>query len=205
MIITEPGVHLINPPPYTSILKNVEQAGRVCYKSEDKLAAGSAETFIKSIIKRGHEAVLEHGTLTLKFICVRGVSHEIVRHRLASYCQESTRYCNYSGKKFGGEITVIRPNFLAEGTRAFARCEAAEPAYFSLLDWGCTPREARAVLPNSLKTEIVMTANIREWRHFLRLRCDSAAHPQMRQAANMANALLRSWGPVFFEDLAILN
>ena len=149
--------------------------------------------------------MLEHGTLTLKFICVRGVSHEIVRHRLASYCQESTRYCNYSGKKFGGEITVIRPNFLAEGTRAFARCEAAEPAYFSLWDWGCTPREARAVLPNSLKTEIVMTANIREWRPFLRLRCDSAAHPQMRQVANMANALLRSWGPVFFEDLAILN
>lgn len=207
MIITEPGAWLINPPDYAVVLSNIEQAGRVCYKSENKIAGGSAETFIKSIIQRGHEAVLEHGSLTLKFVCDRGVSHEIVRHRLASYCQESTRYCNYSGKKFGGEITVIRPNFLIEGTRAFARwraaCESAEKAYFSLLDWGCTPQEARAVLPNSLKTEIVMTANIREWRHFLRLRCGAAAHPQMRQVANMASALLRSWGPVFFEDLDI--
>ena len=167
----------------------------------------SAAGFVRRIIKSGHEAVLEHCNISLKFICDRGVSHEIVRHRLASYCQESTRYCNYSKGDFGGEITVIEPLYLTPGTEGYRiwkeTCEAAERGYFGLLDFGCTPQEARAVLPNSLKTEVVMTANLREWRHFFRLRCSSAAHPQMREVATQALAMLHEAVPGVFDDIAV--
>lgn len=152
----------------------------------------------------GHEAVLEHFNITAKFICDRGVSHEIVRHRLASYCQESTRYCNYSKDGFGGEITVIRPNFLVEGSEGWQywkeACQTAERRYFELLNWGCSPQEARAVLPNSLKTEVVMTANLREWRHFFKLRTASAAHPQMQEVAKMLLKQMREMVPGVFDD-----
>ena len=184
MKIVKPGVEFITPIDGTTILKRLEECGRVCYKSEDRITEDSAPTFVANILKRGHEAVLEHCSFTVKFICDRGVSHEIVRHRLASYCQESTRYCNYGKGQFGKEITVIAPCFLNPDTQAWdewkttmANCEYG---YFHLLELGCSPQEARSVLPNSLKTEVVMTANIREWRHFLKLRCSPAAHPQMR-------------------------
>ena len=137
---------------------------------------------------------LKHGWHSIKFICDRGVSHEIVRHRDASFAQESTRYCNYAKDKFGKEITVIKPCYLKDGsdnpneemvawgiwTRAI---ENSEKAYFEMLDVGCSPQEARAVLPNSLKTEVIMTARNYEWQHFFSLRCDKAAHPQMRELA----------------------
>lgn len=279
------------------ILKKIENCGRVCYKSEDKIKEGSAEKFIVNLIKRGHEAVLEHGSfifeapyefyeetkcmtyilmnededftsflrftndtkpiisgnarawrsffkscvkingflpiaakgfikgnpilfpefqdeefsesfgdclipikpsnlktrieklthydVTVKFVVDRGVSHEIVRHRPASYCQESTRYCNYSKDDFGKEITFIIPDYLSYKSEAWntwkETMKACEDAYFKLLDIGLLPQEARAVLPNSLKTEVVMTANIREWRTFFKLRTADAAHPQMRE------------------------
>ena len=205
MKIIEPSVELINAPSYGTLLSTIETAGRVCYKSEDKIQEGSAEKFIAGIIKRGHEAVIEHGVITVKFICDRGVTHEIVRHRIASYCQESTRYCNYSQDKFGGEITVIRPCFLAKGTREYEvwyrACDRAESAYFDMLICGCKPQEARSVLPNSLKTEIVMTTNIREWRHFIKLRTTEGAHPQMRQVACMLANKLAEMYPIFFSDL----
>ena len=205
MRIIDPSVELINAPTYDALLNTIEVAGRVCYKSEDKIQEGSAEKFIAGIIKRGHEAVIEHGVLTVKFICDRGVTHEIVRHRIASYCQESTRYCNYSQDKFGNEITVIRPCFLTEGTRKYelwhCACDRAESAYFDMLICGCTPQEARSVLPNSLKTEVVMTANIREWRHFIKLRTSEKAHPQMRQVAGMLQNLLVEKYPVFFKEV----
>ena len=157
------------------------------------------------IIKRGHEAVLEHCSFTVKFICDRGVSHEIVRHRVASYCQESTRYCNYSKDGFGSEITVIKPCFLAEDSDGMKEWKSAmrfaEDHYFSLLDFGCSPQEARSVLPNSLKTEVVMTANIREWRHFLKLRCSPAAHPQMREVALILLEKVHALIPVCFDDI----
>lgn len=128
-----------------------------------------------------------HCTRTVKFTCDRGVSHEIVRHRPAAYCQESTRYCNYSGNKFNGEISVIEPYFFLEDTECYDvwkdTCQKAEDAYFKLLDLGCSPQEARSVLPNSLKTEVCMSANYVEWQHFFDLRCVSAAHPQMREIA----------------------
>ena len=187
MRIVSPGFEILTPVDSEAILKHIELCGRTCYKSEKKITDESCRTFVQSIIKRGHEAVLEHFNITVKFICDRGVSHEIVRHRLASYCQESTRYCNYSKDDFSGEITVVEPFYLVPDTLAYnawkEACEAAEAAYFRLLDWGCTPQEARAVLPNSLKTEVVMTANLREWRHFFKLRCAPAAHPQMREVA----------------------
>lgn len=204
MKVIKPSVALINPPSYDSILAVVEMAGRVCYKSEHKITYGSAEKFVRGLIKRGHEAVIEHGSVTLRFICDRGVSHEIVRHRLASYCQESTRYCNYGKDDFGSEITVIQPCYLDEHRFAYGvwyeAMRECERSYFRLLDEGCTAQEARAVLPNSLKTEVVMTANMREWRHFCKLRTAPRAHPQMREVAGMALHLLKKNYPAFFED-----
>lgn len=204
MKVINPSVELINAPAYETLLNTVETAGRVCYKSEDKICEGSAEKFIAGILKRGHEAVIEHGVLTVKFTCDRGVTHEIVRHRIASYCQESTRYCNYSQEKFSNEITVIKPCFFEEGTVNYLlwlrACRDAEAAYLTLLGSGATPQEARSVLPNSLKTELVMTANIREWRHFLKLRTSERAHPQMREVACMLGKMLAEKYPVFFGE-----
>lgn len=206
MKIIKPSVEIISPLDGEAILKHLELCGRVCYKSEGKITDDSAEPFIaNTIIKRGHEAVLEHYSFTVRFICDRGVSHEIVRHRLASYCQESTRYCNYDKDDFGSEITVIAPCYLERGSFGWAywlnSCTKAENEYFDLLNWGCTPQEARAVLPNSLKTEVVMTANIREWRHFLKLRTAPAAHPQMRELTISLLRELKAKVPVLFDDI----
>lgn len=143
MKIIEPKVELINSPSYSGLLSLIELAGRTCYKSESKITEDSAEKFVRNILKRGHEAVIEHGSVTVRFTCDRGVSHEIVRHRLASYCQESTRYCNYSKDGFGGEITVIEPSWCSEGDPAYEvwkkACQRAELAYFDLMSIGCSP------------------------------------------------------------------
>ena len=188
------------------ILKKIERIGRVCYKSENRITDDSAQTFVANIIKRGHESVLEHASVTVKFIVDRGVSHEIVRHRLASYSSESTRYCNYSNGNFGSEITVIKPHFFEEGEAGYvcwkAACENAEEAYFAMLNMGCSPQEARSVLPTSLKVELYMTANLREWRHFLKLRTSKAAHPQMREVAIPLLTEFNSRIPVVFDDIA---
>ena len=204
MKVIQPSYEIMTPIDGQAILALLEQCGRVCYKSEDKITEGSAEKFIANIIKRGHEAVLEHYSITIRFIVDRGVSHEIVRHRLASYCQESTRYCNYSKEGFGGEITVILPPGMSKGARMSAwmlGCYWAEKAYFAMLDCGCTPQMARTVLPHSLKTEVIMTANIREWRHFLRLRTAKAAHPQMREVTIPLLHELQAKVPVLFDDI----
>lgn len=300
---------IINAQAYVLVendpIKKIEKCGRVCYKSEDKITEDSAEKFVANIIKRGHEAVLEHASfifqvsynvyedlrekvmfvenrypvkmylrftdsdgyvvsgnvrawrdffrfsgvppymndfvesnpilfpefksdspfnleggewsirqistneivstyqrlvhedVSVKFICDRGVTHEIVRHRPASFCQESTRYCNYSKDGFGGEITVIKPmSFDCSDSpyRIWKRsCENAETAYFDLLEEGCTPQEARDVLPNSLKTELIMTAPLMEWCHFFNLRMSPAAHPQMQEVASYAYDAMNSF------------
>ena len=188
------------------ILKRIEKAGRTCYKSEDRITEESAEAFVRMLIERGHESVLEHESITVRFICDRGVSHEIVRHRLASYSQESTRYCNYSGDRFGSELTFIKPCFFKKKKGAYCSwynsMDFAECAYFDMLDDGCTPQEARTVLPNSTKTEVVMTANLREWRHFLKLRTAKAAHPQMRELTVPLLHELQERIPVVFDDIA---
>lgn len=208
MKIIPASVEIMTPLDGNYILKHIELCGRVCYKSEDKIEEESAEKFIAGIIKRGHEAVLEHYSFTVKFICDRGVSHEIVRHRMASYCQESTRYCNYSKDKFGNEITVIMPCYLNVTDKEagawcewWSACRTAEARYFNMLEAGATPQEARAVLPNSLKTELIMSANLREWRHFLKLRTSRAAHPQIREVATMLLTKLQSTIPVIFDDI----
>ena len=329
MIVVNPSVSLVgaNVKPY-DLLKHVELCGRVCYKSENRITDDSAGKFIANVIKRGHEAVIEHGRITmelinvhsialferisnafiwtgnedylvkdkvmfdetplmthgiiisgnirawrvlakfaldrryeipreilrmmhdnapffpefstwdygsdyfrntvkspdsyadtairqrhswytLRFVCDRGISHEIVRHRPASYCQESTRYCNYSKGDFNGQITVIQPCFLEPGTLSYQHwedaCKTAEAAYFDLLNDGCTPQQARDVLPNSLKTELVMTATGQEWLHFLNLRTAEAAHPQMREVATQVKEILRKNDPEVFSDESIRN
>lgn len=213
MKIINPYTEILTPLDGQAILQHIELCGRVCYKSEDKITDTSTAKFVAGIIKRGHEAVLEHFDITVKFVCDRGVSHEIVRHRMASYCQESTRYCNYSKDKFGNQITCID---LATGFsydlddendrkkyEVWQKAmEAAEQYYFQMLELGAKPEEARSILPNSLKTEIVMTMNLREWRHFIRLRSANAAHPQMRQVSDLILKKFSEEYPLFFRDLA---
>jgi thymidylate synthase (FAD) len=199
------GFEIIDELNGSEILKKIELCGRVCYKSENKIKEGSAEKFVAAIIRNGHESVIEHVSFTVKFIVDRGVSHEMVRHRLASYSQESTRYCNYSKDDFQSEITFIEPYYLAEGSPGWMEwmlaMEAAEKAYFNLLNIGHSPQEARAVLPNSLKTEVMMTANLREWRHFLKVRTSKAAHPQIREVAIPLLHELQRLIPVVFDDI----
>jgi thymidylate synthase (FAD) len=191
------------------ILKSIEIAGRTCYKSGDKITEDSASKFVRMLINRGHEAMIEHQSITVKIICDRGVSHEIVRHRIASYAQESTRYCNYNNDKFGNEITVIEPVFWKSDDKFReyelwrTSCIVAEDTYRELLKIGCTPQEARSVLPNSLKTEIVVTMNLREWRHFLKLRTANVAHPQMREVAIPLLNELKAKLPEIFEDIIV--
>jgi thymidylate synthase (FAD) len=205
MKIIKPSVEILDNITPVEVLKKLELCGRVCYKSENKITDESAVKFISNIIKRGHESVLEHVSFSVRFICDRGVTHEMVRHRIASYSQESTRYCNYSKGDFDGQITVIEPLYLEPGTEGYEiwkkACQEAENNYFKLLQYGCTAQEARAVLPNSLKTEIVMTANVREWRHFLKLRTSKASHPQMREVADMLLTEFYFILPSLFDDI----
>lgn len=181
------------------ILKDLERYGRTCYKSEDKITLDSSKKFIENIMKRGHETVIEHYIITVRIICDRGVTHEIVRHRLASYSQESTRFCKY----YSRGMAFIEPFFFSgEKYEIWLQAmKSCERGYNSLIELGATPQEARSVLPNSLKTEIVMTCNLREWRHFFKLRCSEKAHPQMRE---IAVPLLREFQkriPIIFDDL----
>ncbi|MDO5388622.1 MAG: FAD-dependent thymidylate synthase [Clostridia bacterium] len=190
-------------------MRTIERAGRTCYKSEQNISEGSAERFISNIIKRGHESVIEHEKITVRFICDRGVTHELVRHRLASYSQESTRYCNYTNDKFGNELTFIKPCFWDEATEDGKAkmdlwkksMENIENEYNELIRIGAKPEEARSILPNSLKTEIVVTMNLRSWRHFFKLRTAQAAHPQIRQIACELLDELKIKLPVLFGDL----
>lgn len=196
------------------IVKSIEAAGRTCYKSEGAITGDSYVRFIQKIIRSGHHSVLEHEKVTVRIVCDRGITHEIVRHRIASFSQESSRYCNYSKDKFGNEINVIDvcfwPDKAIVDSEDFKKyelwlefMEIAESYYFKLIELGAKAQEARDVLPNSTKTEIVMTANLREWRHFFTLRTAYAAHPQMRE---IAIPLLREFQkriPVVFDDIEV--
>lgn len=190
-----------------SILKFIERVGRTCYKSEDKITNESAIKFVQNIMNRKHEAIIEHVGLTVRFICDRGVTHEIVRHRLFSYAQESTRYCNYSQDKFDNQLSFIKPLFWENNDLMYSNwvhsMEVAEVTYLSMIKAGASPQEARSILPNSLKTEIVVTGNLREWRHFLKLRTDKSAHPQMRQLTIPLLKELQSKIPVIFDDIQV--
>lgn len=187
------------------LLKGIETVGRTCYKSENNITDDSAKKFVATLIKNGHEAMIEHNAITVRFTCDRGVSHELVRHRLASFGQESTRYCNYSKDKFGNELTFIKPCFWKEDSLEYEMWESAmkhsEEIYLKMLEHGAKPQEARSVLPNSLKTEIVMTMNLREWRHFFSLRADTPSHPQMRELTIPLLQEMSSLIPIVFDDL----
>jgi len=191
------------------IMKAIERAGRTCYKSEDNINEESAEKFVENIIKKGHESVIEHEKITVRIICDRGVTHELVRHRIASYSQESTRYCNYSDNKFGNELTFIKPCFWNENNdKDKSKIEIwketllfIENQYNTLIELGAKPEEARSILPNSLKTEIVVTMNLRQWRHYFKLRTAPNAHPQMREISNMILKEFKTILPAIFKDL----
>lgn len=200
-------------------LKHIEKIGRVCYKSEGKITndGKSAKKFVKMLIERGHEAMIEHSSLSVKFTVDRGISHELVRHRIASFAQESTRYVNYSLDKFGNEINVID---IDKGIKLDSKmkdmdsktissiinewCQSMEDAenhYMKMMELGATPQIARSVLPNSTKTEITITANYREWRNFFKLRVPSTAHPQMREMTIPLLKELKTRLPIIFDDI----
>lgn len=206
MKVIDPCFSFMHLPDGEFILGHLELAARTCYKSEDKTSPDSARKLLSRIVRLGHDSVLEHISVTVRIVCDRGVTHELVRHRLCSFSQESTRYANYAQDKFGSEITVIRPYFWAKDDACYAlwlgAMQACEAAYLRLVDAGATAQEARSVLPNSLKTEIVTTANIREWRHIFKLRCDKAAHPQMRQVMLPLLGAFQERVPLLFDDLA---
>lgn len=202
MRIVQPSFEILD---HNNLLHNIELGGRVCYKSEDKMGEGSDVALIEKLKSFKHESVLEHGTITVKFVTDRGVTHELVRHRVASFSQESTRYCSYNKGKFGSEITVIEPFFYEQHQAKYdswrRACEFAEEEYLAQIELGASAQEARSVLPNSLKTEIVVTANVREWRHILALRTHRDSHPQIRQIMVPLYVELASRWPVLFEGI----
>jgi len=225
MILVKPSHEILTKINSEEILGRLEYAGRICYKTEKKMRLWDVEQakgFIGNILKSGHESVIEHENISIKIICDRGVTHEIVRHRLCAYSQESTRYCNYKG----GVTFVIPPwnemfrvvrhpleldslQMISDYTQHPTADEAwlvsmarAEETYKLLLNSNWSPQQARSVLPNSLKTEIVMTANIREWRHILRLRTSKAAHPQMQEVMVPILREFQAKIPILFDDIS---
>ena len=203
MKVIKPYIEVLDCPEGLDILKLIELCGRVCYKSEDKITEDSAQRFVKSVIKSGHESVLEHAKITVRVVCDRGISHEIVRHRLASYSQESSRYVRYTG-----EMIFIKPCFWEEGSKEYevwynSMTNAEETYIFLVNGLKCKPEEARDILPNSLKTEIIMSMNLREWRHFFKMRLSHRAHPQMREVAGLIFDELHSRVPIVFDDIEI--
>ena len=215
MILIKPSHKILTTIDSMDILERIEQAGRTCYKSENRITSDSSKKFVSQIIKRGHHSVIEHVNISVYFICDRGVTHELVRHRLCAFSQESTRYCNYKGgvtfviplwiELQPGEYQSPQPNekwFENKGTITwFSAMYLAEKEYLDLLDLGWTPQQARSVLPNSLKTEIVVTANIREWRHILTMRTSSAAHPQIREVMIPLLREFQARIPILFDDI----
>lgn len=222
MKLIKPFFKILSNIDGVEILRNIERAGRTCYKSEDKITAESSLQMIKMLIARGHESVLEHQSFSVLFVCDRGVSHEIVRHRLASFSQESTRYCNYSNDKFGNQLTFIIPvwcniepsewtheqaiksNNLNDDLNALLWLQQmswSERVYNKLTKEGWQPQQARSILPNSLKTEIVVTANLREWRTIFKQRTATVAHPQMRELMCPLLDKMKTLISIVFDDI----
>lgn len=199
MQITNPSFKILTPiMVIEGMLQRIEAAGRTCYKSEDKITEESADAFIKMIVARGHETVIEHEIMSVRVICDRGVTHEMVRHRIATYSQESTRYCNYS--KLG--IQFIEPSDFELNESDMEMLGLIQAHYIECIDNGRTPQQARYFLPNGLKTEIVMTCNLREWRHFFKLRTSSAAHPDIRAIARLMLHEFQFLIPIIFDDIS---
>lgn len=224
MLLVKPSFEILDEVDGEKILRSIERAGRTCYKSHDQITAESAVKFVKRLIERGHESVIEHEKISVRILCDRGVMAELTRHRLASFSVESTRYCDYQkniafvippwcnvepgecGTKPEDEPDACLAQ-VTDDTSTYAwlcAMAGAERAYKALRNAGWSPEEARSVLPNSLKTEIVMTANLREWRHFFKLRAGSAAHPQMQEIAYLLLKKMRELIPVVFDDIEVV-
>lgn len=206
MDIIQPSFEIVTPSKWMEeALQLIEKCGRVCYKSENYITEDSAKRFVSNLVGFDHTSVLEHFSISVRIICDRGVSHELVRHRLASYSQESTRYCNYTKDKFSNRVTFIDPYYLPLDSEEYKiwkeNMQRAESDYFKLITLGRSGQEARAVLPNSLKTEIIVTANLREWRKIFELRCPKRAHPQMRQIMLPLLSDMHNIIPEIFESL----
>jgi thymidylate synthase (FAD) len=222
MRIIEPGFELLFTEQLNDITKRLERIARTCYKSEDRISEGSDLKLIQTLLSRKHFPMFDHVSISVRVICDRGVTHEIVRHRIAAYAQESTRFCNYSKARFGNHLTFIKPCFFPDipcgefdGPKDFeerlspaevnwlAAISESEHRYINLLNLGCKPEEARSVLPNSLKTEIVMTLDLTAWHHFFELRTGKAAHPQMREIAIPMLEEFKANVPLVFDDIEV--
>lgn len=202
--------------------KHIELCGRQCYQSSHKIGSDSYLKFIKNMIQSGHLSMAEHVSVTANITTNRGISHQLVRHRLGSYSQESTRYCNYSSGRFGNELTFITPVWISDKKTDLLKFQTtsetlitsiddpdltwynsvleAEKFYLTLLDKGYTPEKAREVLPNSLATNLSVTYNLRTWRHILSQRLDQKCHPQMRYLMALIAIKFLTYIPIFFED-----
>lgn len=216
MLLVRPSVEILRIDE--GALQHIEVCGRTCYKSGEKITEGSAEVFARMILKLGHESVLEHSSATVRIICDRATSHQLVRHRISSFSQESQRYVDYT--KGGHVAFVIPPNctHIMEGTSDatsqmqlpdaypdehtwFCAMLDAEHNYLSLRGRGWRPEQARTVLPNSARTEVIMTENLRSWRNFFGLRADNAADPQMREIAFPLLSLFQGRIPILFDNI----
>lgn len=209
MKIVTPSFEILHPAldlTHRGIISQIEQAARTCYKSEGLGAAVDPSEFVRRIVQvQHHESVIEHASVTVRFVCDRGVTHELVRHRLAAYSQESTRYCNYGKERFGQEIAVIEPPGLNEDSRScwFRACRGSEAEYLDMLTHGASPQIARSVLPTCLATTIVMTANLREWKHVFKLRTPKAAHPQIRALMLPLFRAFCEYLPEIYDDMQV--
>ena len=203
MKIDKAHVELVSNTDYDEMLKVNELAIRNCYRSGDKIAYGSAEKIVRAIIKSGHEAMIEFASATFSVRTDRAIANQIVRHRLANYAQESTRYCNYSQDRFGASVHFIEPMGMDDRSfnEWFKACEEAEAHYFSLISKGCKAEQARSVLPLCTATTLYMNMNMREIRHFLSLRLDSHAQIDVQDIAKQMLKLIHDFYPVYVEDL----
>lgn len=234
---------LDDPKTAAMIYRDIEESGRTCYASGASMTDETGEKFVRTMVKNGHDAMLEHASMKVKFIVDRGISHEMVRHRICSFAEQSTRYCNFSKEKFGHEITVIEPcfydsipkeekdlciralrdpfdaeasNFIMDGVtnlhKRYARwyddCLTSEQDYLAMLELGATPEEARSVLPHSLKTEIVVYTNMREWREIFKLRAageHGKPHPQMLEVMVPLLNECKIKLPALFDDIEAME
>lgn len=188
------------------IMQNLERACRTCYRSEDKITDTSYETLLKNCVNRGHESILEHEKITIRMCCDVGVYKDLTRHRIASFSIESTRYCNYSKDKFDNEIKFIKPVNFEEDTKQYnewlACMQYLQRSYnYLAIEEHCTPDQLRMLLPHSTAAEVTMTANIREWKHILELRCSKMTHPAVRQLMIPLLLKFKQEMPVIFEDI----
>lgn len=210
MIIVKPSFEILSTTAgYDYVLnqlKIIELAGRNCYKSEDKITDDSYDKMIGMLRSKKHLSVLEHGNMTVRMIGSRAFSHQLVRHRLAAYSQESQRYCNYSKDKFGSGVTFIEPVEFPTWSKELqdhfnVSLQLAESCYLELIKEGMKAEDARGVLPNQCKTEVVVTMNFRSWMHFFEMRCDKHAQSEIRLIAKGLLSEFYTLMPVIFSDL----